>query len=112
MRNPSIYLIVALAIGSASAQQTPLPIQPVPAAPAQVKPVPCTPSSVVPKRVHVKIPAWLQKQIDKQQAKMGTTIDTNGAIQDAMAPKPCPPVTPSTPTPAAPSTNSSQPSKQ
>jgi hypothetical protein len=47
----------------------------------------------LPKRVKIKVPVWLQKQIDKQQAKLGTTVDVNGMIADATAPKPCP-VTP------------------
>jgi hypothetical protein len=83
----SLILAVLLTIPVMQAQQSPSPAPPTPAQ----KLAPCVAASPLPKRVKIKVPAWLQKQIDKQQAKLGTTIDVNGMIADATAPKPCPP---------------------
>jgi hypothetical protein len=102
----ALFVIATVLIAVSSwGQQSPSPaVQPQPVQ----KPAPCVAVSPLPKRVKIKVPVWLQKQIDKQQAKLGTTVDVNGMIADATAPKPCPvtpiPATapPPAPTPAAP----------
>lgn len=98
MRNRCLILIPLIVFAVSSwAQSSPSPApQPTP---VQVKPVPCKPSSVVPKRVHIGVPLWLQREIDRQAARLGTTVDVKGAIGDATAAKPCPTVAPITPVP-------------
>jgi len=88
------------------AQQS-APIQP-PSLQAPVKPAPCVPSKPkLPRWTKVQAPPWLQKQLARQQAKTGTTVDPNAPIQDALKPAPCP-ATKAAPAPL-PATSAKQP---
>jgi len=105
----------ALVLGSSllvsavlKAQQSPNP-NPAPTPPPQSQATarPCGTLTPLTKHVHFKPPAWLQKELAKQQARIGGTVDIGGVIQDATRPKPCAPVTSApapgvTPTPITP----------
>jgi hypothetical protein len=100
MKTLTCSLILAALTTTLVMQAPQSPTAATPASQIPVKPEPCVPLSPIPKHIKIRVPVWLQKQIDKQQAKIGTTIDVGGMISEATAPRPCPTTT--VPPPSAP----------